>query len=318
MSKLTLALAGALSACALNATAAQANTYMFTDPPKRELDANTQLSISMGWLQGKTSEFVYKPDTTTLSQLDWHIKPTPIAKVALSWDAGHYLTFGLNGWTTFSPQESEMDDYDWKDADKNTWSDHSFHPNTTLHYANSLESSLTAWLVRNDSFRFGLVAGYQISTYSWSAMGGQYSYDNGQHSGNFADDKKVASVKQRYDLPYVGLSTSFRKGDVEWSASAKYSNAAKGQLDDAHYLKGIDFQDRVEKGTFYAATLSVAHYTGPRTKMFAELGWNYYEEARGQGTVTNANTKAQSKSALSGVGMSHQDYNVTFGLQYLF
>lgn len=315
MSKRTLALIGILSAYSA-ATTAQASAFSFTNTLPQQNDV--RLSLGMGWLEGSTGEYVYKTDGSKLSQLDWQIKPTPIAKIGLSWEMNRYMTFGLDGWTTLSPQESQMDDYDWMRNGDARWSHHSTHPGTTLRYANALDASLTAWVLRGSAYRVGIMMGYQTSNYAWSAYGGQYRYDDGKVAGNFPDNTKVVSLRQRYDVPYIGASAYYRRGDFELNATAKYSDAATGQSDDTHFLRGLYFQDQVDNARFYAVSLKMAHYLTPNTKMFAEVGVNYFEEAKGRSVVTSTQTQKRSQTGPESVGMSHQDYNVTLGMQYTF
>ena len=303
--------------CALASLSTTLPAYAITYHLSDDRYGTLRLSGSMGMLKGDASEYVYKENGSHLSELNWRIPETQIAKLGVSWDINDRINLDLRGWTTLSAHKTQMDDYDWTRDDAH-WSNWSTHPDTTLRYATMLEMGLNAWLITAPSWRLGLATGYDSSRFAWSSRGGQYRYNDGEQVGSFDPDARVVDYQQRYDVPWMGIAGQVRTGHFEMNALAKFSNAARGVGEDTHYLRGLSFRDEVERARYYGMTLDAGYYMTSQFKLFTEATWNYYEESKGHSTVTDAATNQSYVTGEGNVGMRRQDYSVSMGMQLSF
>lgn len=116
-----------------------------------------------------------------------------------------------------------MVDSDWLDKNKpDIWTHESRHPDTRLNFANEFDLNVKGWLLNEPNYRLGLMAGYQESRYSFTARGGSYIYSSDEgfrdDVGTFPDGERAIGYKQRFKMPYIGLTGSYRYEDFELGA----------------------------------------------------------------------------------------------------
>ncbi len=91
-----------------------------------------------------------------------------------------------------------------------------------LTFANEFDLNVKGWILNEPDYRLGLMAGYQESRYSFTARGGSYIYssDDGfrDTTGTFPDGERAIGYKQRFKMPYIGLTGSYRYEDFELGA----------------------------------------------------------------------------------------------------
>lgn len=129
------------------------------------------VSTSAGMLSGKSHELVYDTNTgRKVSQLDWKIKNVAILRGDISWDAYSFLTLSARGWTSIASGSGHMDDYDWMNSNQSGWNDRSSHHSTNVNYANEYDLNVKGWLLQTETYKAGVIAGYQETRFSWSAI----------------------------------------------------------------------------------------------------------------------------------------------------
>ncbi|EIY5162706.1 omptin family outer membrane protease [Klebsiella variicola] len=309
-------LAMALSApVVLNALA---NTEPFAFTPEK---VSTELSL--GTLSGKTKERVYAPEEggRKVSQLDWKYNNAAIIKGAINWDMTPWTTFSASGWSSMSHRGGSMTDTDWDRVDINEWTDHSQHPNTRLNYANEFDLNIKGWLLNDPDYRLGLMAGYLENRYSFNATGGTYIYsENGgfrNEMGSFSEGEKIIGYKQRFKIPYIGITGSYCYAGLELGGSFKYSGWARSSDNDEHYLTTTTFRDNVKNQNYYSVSANAGYYITPSAKLYIEGTWSRITNKKGSLSSYNyQNGKYQKHRDSSGI----ENYNLitTAGLKYTF
>lgn len=276
------------------------------------------LSTSLGVLSGKAHEYVYYPDTASkLSQLDWRIKNAAIIKGELNYDFLAWLSLNGRGWTTLAKNKAAMDDYDWLNPNRATWTDWSHHDNTHLNYANELDMSLRTWLMQKQNYKFGLATGYQWDSFSWRATGGCYQYNSGAYTGCFPGDQPGIGYQQKFGTPYVGLAGKYFINNFEFSALLKFSDWVSARDYDEHYARNLTFKERGNNSRYYAATIHSGYVLTHNTKIFVEASYNHYSNGRADTEIIDNDTGEHYYSSNS-AGLSNQNYTIALGLQYLF
>ncbi|EEZ6653246.1 omptin family outer membrane protease [Escherichia coli] len=309
----------ALSApVALNALA---TTEPFAFTPEK---VSTELSL--GTLSGKTKERVYDPENggRKVSQLDWKYSNAAIIKGAINWDLLPRLSVGASGWTTLDHKGGNMVDRDWQDSDKpGIWTDESRHPDTRLNFANEFDLNVKGWILNEPDYRLGLMAGYQESRYSFTARGGSYIYssDDGfrDTTGTFPDGERAIGYKQRFKMPYIGLTGSYRYEDFELGGTFKYSGWVESSDNDEHYdpSKRITYREKVKDQNYYSVAINAGYYVTPNAKVYVEGTWNRVTNKKGDTALYNHNDNTYDYIK-NGAGIENYSFITTAGLKYYF
>ena len=277
------------------------------------------IGLSLGQLQGEAKERVYEPKEgdRKVSQLNWKYNNAAILKADLAWDLLPWASLGFNGWTTLASAGAAMDDYDWQDISQSKWTEWSTHPETRLNYANEFDINMKAWLLNEDQYRVGVLAGYQQSSFSWLAKGGSYSYSNGTEIGNFPRGQPGIAYMQKFKLPYIGLSARYKYEKFETNLLFKYSDWVDTTTNDEHYARGVTFKDDVNNSRYYAVVADVGYYFTPQAKVYLEGSWNQYQEKRGSLSYYSPSEGVYEKENDAG-SIENEFYTVTMGMKYSF
>lgn len=279
--------------------------------------------IGLGSLSGKTRERVYDPDSVghKNSQLNWKYSNAAIIKGSLDWDLISWISIGASGWTTIASRGGYMDDTDWLDESQKAWTDQSRHPDTRLNYANEFNFNVKGWLLNEPTYRFGMMAGYQESRYSFKASGGSFNYtdeDTGLSDiGTFPAGSAVIGYKQRFKMPYIGLVGSYRYERFEFGGSFKYSGWMRASDNDEHYLTDTTFRANIKNQKFYSLAGNAGYYLTPNAKIYLEGVWNRTINNKGSLSV-NDYGKGKKSSAENSSGIESYSFMTTVGLKYSF
>ncbi|EFK5801373.1 omptin family outer membrane protease, partial [Escherichia coli] len=258
-----------------------------------------------------------------VSQLDWKFNNAAIIKGAINWDLMPQVSVGAAGWTTLGQKGGNMIDRDWQDPDKpGIWTDESRHPDTRLNFANEFDLNIKGWLLNESNYRLGLMAGYQESRYSFTARGGSYIYsDEGFRDdiGSIPNGERAIGYKQRFKMPYIGLTGSYRYEDFEFGGTFKYSGWVEASDNDEHYarVKRITYRSNVKDQNYYSIAVNAGYYVTPNAKVYVEGAWNRVTNKKGDTSLYdhNDNTSEYSKN---GAGIENYNFITTAGLKYTF
>lgn len=279
--------------------------------------------IGLGSLSGKTKERAYDSDSDghKISQLNWKYNNAAIIKGSLDWDLIQWLSIGASGWTTIASRGGYMDDTDWFNASQDAWTDYSSHPDTRLNYANEFDFNLKGWLLKEPDYRFGVMAGYQESRYSFTASGGSYNYTDEETGladiGTFPLGRAVIGYKQRFKMPYIGLVGSYRYKRFEFAGSIKYSGWVRASDNDEHYQTDTTYRSHIKNQHFYSLAGNVGYDLTPNAKVYVEGVWNRTTNKKGNTSVNDYGT-GEAFSEENGSGIENYNFITTVGLKYSF
>lgn len=279
--------------------------------------------IALGSLSGKTRERVYDPDSGghKNSQLNWKYNNAAIIKGSLDLDVIPWVSVGASGWTTIASRGGYMDDTDWQDESKNSWTDQSRHPDTRLNYANEFDLNVKGWLLNEPTYRFGMMAGYQESRYSFKASGGYFNYtdeDTGLPDvGAFPAGMTVIGYKQHFKMPYIGIVGNYRYERFEFGGSFKYSGWVRATDNDEHYLANTTFRANIKNQNYYSLVGNAGYYLTPDTKIYLEGTWSRTTNKKGS-LSANDYSSGEKNSAENSSGIESYSFMTTVGLKYSF
>ncbi|ECA5251840.1 omptin family outer membrane protease [Salmonella enterica subsp. enterica serovar Lomalinda] len=281
---------------------------------------SVSMATSVGGLSASAKELVYDTGTgRKVSQLNWKMKNATILKGDISWDTYPFLTLNAQGWTTLtSGAGAHMDDYDWLNSTQAHWTEHSSHPDTNINYANEYDLNMKGWILQNENYKAGIMAGYQETRFSWIAKGGSYSYHNGTIVGHFPDGVKGIGYGQRFAMPYIGLVGRYRINAFNITAQFKYSNWVNAHDNDEHYMRDLTFREKTSGSRYYGVSVDTGYDITRNTEIFAEFAYNKYEEAKGGTQIIDKVSGAALSIGGDAAGISNSNYAVTVGLKYRF
>jgi omptin len=290
----------------------------FADETKEisRLSDDISAGLSFGSLSGEAKERVYE-GKNKISQLNWKYNNAAIIKGEIAWDIMPWTTLGINGWTTLASKGSHMDDYDWDSGNQSRWTDHSSHPDTTLNYANEFDINIKGWLLKEENYRVGLMAGYKQSSYSWGSKGGSYNYDNGNDVGEFDKNERSIGYNQKFKTPYIGVTGLYRYENIEMSATFNYSGWVRATDNDEHYTRTTTFKGKVDNQDYYFLSATGAYYVTDNMKVYVEGVWSRMLNKKGTLSAHNykEGTNIQDDDAS---GIEHTNIITTAGLKYNF
>lgn len=310
-----IGVASVLAGLSLGASAAD-SVLLQTNQGK---DDRIGVELALGRLQGVAKEYVYSSRTgQQLSQLDWRTSNLPIVKAAISWPVASWLTLDARGWTAINSGRANMNDYDWEVAGQSHWSEWSYSPNTKVNSAHEIDVSATGWLLQLPAYKAGVVAGYQVTRFSWTATGGHYEYNNGADIGDFDPNVPGISYRQKYSFPYVGIAGQYRRGDWEFNSLVKFSPWVKAEDFDIHHNTRTSFSEKANGARYYGINLDAGYYVTPAARLFAQVSWNKFFEVKANGTETDMDDNTTVNHGANSAGLENKSYVISLGLQYRF
>lgn len=306
----SLAISGlSLWALLVNPQTIQANSYN----PLEKLS----LSTSIGYLTGKSEEFVYQlPTGRKLSQLNWDIKGEAILRGEANYRLLEWLDFNAQGWINFDSGNARMDDYDWLNPNQYEWTHWSHHDDTSLKQANQFDLGLRAWFFQRPNYRLAGIAGYQRSLFSFDAHGGCYTYDNGQDQGCFRPGIKVIGYKQTYESPYLGFAGNYQINNFEFNGIFRASSWTKASDVDQHYLRDLTFKETGSQSDYYNFVLNAGYFVKPQFKIFAEGSFSYFPNHHASTEIIDNDTGESNYYPGGSAGLANRNYIVALGIQY--
>lgn len=293
------------------------------------------IRLHAGIVMGESNEFVYDAFGSgsgtpgyKVSQLNWMIDGATVAGVGTSFSPTSWLRLNGDYWHNVQDGEGTMDDYDWLYIGLD-WSDHSHHENTAVTDITQWDANAEWKLVDfdNDQTRLFALTGYRRDRFAWMSRGGTATYSwFGYRDTYFVFyDIPVISYEQTFSAPYIGLgvhtsntSDSFSDLTVTLNATARYSNRARGEDVDNHYLRSLLFEEAGENGIWYAYDINLDFGLSEHTSLSIGASWQTYEEIKADTFVTDMATGTVSYYPGPSAGLSHSSTNFNARFSYLF
>lgn len=276
------------------------------------------LGGSLGYLSGKSKEYVYNPSTGyKISELDWEINGETIIRGEANYRVIQWLDFNAQGWINLDKGSAVMDDYDWLNPNQIPWTDWSHHEATSLRQGNEFDLNFRAWVIQNPSYQLGVMAGYQRTLFSFRAQGGCFTYSNGTDTGCFIPGMSVIGYKQVFKSPYIGLAGNFKVNAFEFNALFKYSNMVNANDVDKHYLRNLTFKDGTDQSQFDKVILNAGYFIKPFIKLFVEGSLGYFSNNnRAATSIFDHDTGSITYLPKGSAGLENKNYIIALGIQY--
>lgn len=278
---------------------------------------NISTGLSLGLLSGEAKQRGYEPDSGhNIIQLNWKYKNAVIIKGNIDWDFSPWASLGFDGWTTLTSAPGQMELYGWQDDSREQWTDHSYHPDTRLRYANEFDLSIKGWILNNKNYRFGAVAGYQQSSFNWLSKGGYYNYNEGDDTGMFEPGKTVVSYHQKLAIPYIGLAGLYRYKKLEIDGSFKYSSWVRTSGENQDYIiDTLSVKSKTDNQEYYSLSASAGYYITDNAKVYLQGTWNRLLNKKGNASIENM---GMTYNINDSSGIAHTNFITTVGLKYSF
>lgn len=301
-----------LNLSVLSFTSAHSNAM--NTPPQ---DERFTVNGSLGYLAGKSQEFVYDSQTgRKISQLNWKINGAAVIKGEVNYKLRPWLNVNAQGWITLANGNAVMDDYDWLNPFQKHWTDWSHHNDTDLRQGNEYDLSLQARFFQQSTLQLKALLGYQRTLFSFLAKGGCYNYHSGMAIGCFPDDEIGIGYKQTFSTPYIGVAGSYLINSLEFNGIFKFSNLVTGNDVDQHYQRELTFKEGNDHFNFYNLVVNAGYYLKPQIKLFAEGSFNYIPTKKTSTTIRNNSTQVVTYENYGSAGLNNKYMLLSLGVQY--
>jgi outer membrane protease len=236
--------------------------------------------VSIGLLNGKAQEFVYNPNGSTLSRLDWTMDNVAMLNAATSVRLLPWLFLGVKGSINIDGKGT-LDDYDFDTGfcpPSTPGHDecHSRGP-TKLRRAALLDIVAGAEFFRGGGVTAAALAGYKSDEYRWQAFGGTANY-------GILPPGLGISFEQHWTAPYLGLAVGFTTGAFSINGRVIGSPWANGDDRDDHHFRSLLFFDDFGTTKMVSADVGLAYRVNPYLSLTAD--YRYLNWGLGKGPTT--------------------------------
>jgi outer membrane protease len=267
--------------------------------------------MSIGLMTGKAQEFVYNPNGSVLSRLDWRYDNIAMLNTHTAVRVFDRVKLGLKGSFNLT-ESSKMDDYDFNlpgcpPAAGGGTLCHSWHPETKLRQAYLLDIYASYDVFKSTGFTVSALAGYKHDFYRWAAIGGDANY------GPLPPGIGI-TYEQTWSTAYVGLGFVAEHGTWTLRGRAVGSGWAKGDDRDDHHLRSLTFTDKFDRTTFFAADIGVAYRVTPNMSITADYGYQRWGTGKGPTTILDRTTGATGVIPGDAAGGNSETHMVSLGV----
>jgi plasminogen activator len=273
--------------------------------------SNVSTAYSIGVLRGKAQEFVYNPNGSTLSRLDWTFDNvamfnTHTSVQVLSWlRAGLKSSFNLSG-------AASMDDYDFNvvgcPPSAGGTLCQSSHSNTALRRASLLDIYASATVLNSSGITVNALAGYKRDHFRWQAIGGTANYAT-------LPPGVGISYEQTWSTPYVGLAAAYTSGHLTIEGRVIGSAWAQGEDQDDHHLRSLTFSESFERTRMIGAEIGLAYRFSSYLSMTADYRFQQWGTGKGPTSVVDRGTGAVTLIGGDAAGANAVSHLVSLGLK---
>jgi len=269
--------ASALVAASVLGAAASAQQPL----PGLPMPSGAVTEFSVGLLNGKAQEFVYNPNGSVLSRLDWTMDNVAMLNAGTSVRLMPWLLVGLRGSINLDGR-STLDDFDFDTGfcpPSTPGHDecHSHSP-TKLRRATMLEVFGAAEFFRSGGVTLSVLAGYKSDEYRWQAFGGTANY------GPLPPGLGI-SYEQSWSAPFLGLGFSGTHGALTVNGRIIGSAWANGDDRDNHHLRSLLFFDDFGTTNMVSADVGLAYRVNRYLSLTADYRYQNWGVGKGPTTI---------------------------------
>ena len=208
--------------------------------------------FSLGLLNGEANEHVYDYETADgsrrqLSRLDWDLKSVAMGGFNGSVRLMKKLTLNGGAWVALTEGDGEMDDYDWLDTGSTDWTHYSLSDVDVTD--GSIFDLNVAWdLVEWEGLTARVCVGYKQDEWKWEDHGVYLLYPENGYVPEYLFGENMINYKQRFQIPYLGASADWARGNFTVSGRLMWSPAVAADDWDEHVARTLRFHETFDGG----------------------------------------------------------------------
>lgn len=234
-------------------------------------------------MKGEANEYAYRSNGSTVSRLIWKYDNVAFGHAWMTMPVLSRLELTLRGRMNFT-DDAKMDDWDWGVPFCPGGICHSWHPDTKLKNASTLDFAAAWTIARTEGFTLGLLAGYRFDYAKWQASNGTANYVGPPLSG------LGVTYEQWWEAPYVGVQAGWTSD--RWSIAARLigSPLALARDEDTHHWRDLRFEREFDRSTMWGASARVGYRWTDAFSMSLSYEWQKWDLAKGSTTITDLNS----------------------------
>ncbi len=252
--------------------------------------------LGVGYLNGESNELVYSEgDGAKLSQLIWKLDNVFMLNAGVSVRPRPWIKLNADIWFALNEGDNTMDDYDWAVSGWD-WTHWSHHEDVRLEHGGMFDINVEVPVYRHQATTFTALIGFKRDNWEWKSYGGRYVYsiyDLHDTQGTFDANEIGITYEQTWNVPYVGFS--FYSVVTNWDISGRVigSPLVKGEDKDIHHMRDLLFEEDFDTSWMWAADLALTYKLSPHWGLTGLFSYQYYDEAKGETTITDLITGEQ-------------------------
>lgn len=270
------------------------------------------VGYSVGLLNGEAQEYVYNPNGSVLSRLDWKSENVAMFNATAQYQVLNWLRFGVNGSMNLSGDSATMDDYDFDLAGcpPSTPGHTECHSTsgTRLRQATMVDAYVAGRILDTGSITVDALAGYKYDHYRWEAIGGTANYAT-LPPGN------GISYEQNWEAPYIGLGAAATFGALSLQGRVIGSWWAKGDDQDNHHLRSLLFTEDFDRSSMIGANIGLAYRLTSSTSLTVDYNYQNWMTAKGSTVITNLQTGMSGTIPGDAAGGNNVSHVVSLGIK---
>lgn len=287
---------------------------------REDMTITTRLGI--GYLNGKSTEFVYNADTgQKISELKWELSNIFMVNGGISVQPVYWLRLNADLWVAINDGNGDMDDFDWADGDSE-WESWSHSEDLSLDKGTMFDINVEIPYQLEKSTAFSVFFGWKQDNWKWDARGGKfiYSSDKGfrDRSMIFDDGAPVITYEQWWQVPYIGLGLRSQFADWEIAARLIGSLFVRGQDEDHHHMRDLVFKDDFDRSSMWGADLTICYRLSSYWAITGSFNYQDYNTAKGSTKITDTVTGEQDFLSGDAAGGDNQLLLVSAAVSYRF
>lgn len=284
-----------------------------------------EVRLGAGYLKGESTELVYEPDGSKMSELIWTLDDIYMFNIGASLHPLKWLKLNADLWTSINDGNSTMDDYDWfvKGGD---WTHWSHHEDTALDKGYIFDINAELPFYSSGASTFSAFIGYKQDNWKWEAYGGSYvysRYDFRDTVGTFPAGELGITYEQWWNVPYIGLGYSAEVGLWSFNSRIIGSTLAQPKAEDHHHMRDLLFEDNFDEVSMVAIDLAAGYNFMPNWVFTVAFHYQKYSNTAKEGSYTTITDLLTGEQFVSGPeegppGAGHKATLCSLNLRYTF
>jgi outer membrane immunogenic protein len=270
----------------------------------------TTNEYSIGVMRGQAQEYVYNPNGSTLSRLNWNFDNVSMFNSRTTVHLTPWLAIGFRGAMNLTGDATMRDeDYGLVGCPAAGTSTYCESNHTArLRRAHMLDASIAARLYESAGFALRVVGGFQHDHYRWEAIGGTANY-------GVLPPGHVITYSQTWQAAYLGAALDYTRGAWTLNGRLVGSPWATAANRDLHHVRSTLFHDTAKGANFISGELGLAYRFNPFFSLKADYRFQQWGLGKGPMTERSLADRTTNHYTYDAAGAANTSHMLSLGFK---